>query len=185
MNGQPRRIQIDHRVTRSAVIPQIPGRYRYRLERDTGQPGNTILWIGMNPAQADEQQDDETCRKEFRLSMDWSYARYLKCNMVALWAPNTLRLPDDPREAVGPQNIEIILAAARESQSIVLACGNPRNAFYGDIYRQTIRRLWANGRELRCLRKTKAGWPFHPAYLNVIPFRAINPPELYDTVPDD
>jgi hypothetical protein len=128
-------------VAGEGAVVEIEGRrYRRRLERRWNEADDprTILWIGMNPSTADAQIDDNTCRREQKISMRYGFNKYLKGNILDLMETNSRLIPRDVAIARTPENLIEIHWLVAEADWIVLAHGNLPPAFQesiNDIYR--------------------------------------------------
>ena len=117
-----------------------------------------ILFIGLNPSTADEEQDDPTIRRCMSFSRDWGYGTLLMANLFAFRAtdPAKLRLQDDP---VGPENDYWIEREYERAQTRIAAWGTKGSYQNRDV---AIRKLLP---DLFCLGLTNGGYPKHPLYL--------------------
>ena len=138
-------------------------RHRYSLiHRINPLLGDSlILWIGLNPSTADEQQLDPTLTRIRGFSEREGYDGFLMTNIFGYRAtdPQDMRREQDP---VGPENDAALLAAAKRCDKIVAAWG--AHGLHLDravAVAQLLRRhpLW-------CLGTTKDGHPRHPLYVN-------------------
>ncbi|QRE00652.1 hypothetical protein [Pseudomonas phage Itty13] len=75
----------------SAIISEC-GRYRYRLERETGVAGPVVAFIGVNPSTADATEDDATIRKMVGFARRWGYSRVIVGNLFAYRATDVREL---------------------------------------------------------------------------------------------
>ena len=137
-------------------------KYRYRLWRHWGRTGVTLTWIMLNPSTADELVDDPTIKRCIGYSLNMGFSGCQILNIFAWRAtdPNQLLLQADP---VGPENDRYISEAAQAGGTIVCAWGN--------VHKQISDRAPAvlkilSGADLRCLKITAHGNPWHPLYLS-------------------
>lgn len=86
----------------SAVISAC-GTYRYRLSRDLGQIGPTVMFVMVNPSTADAEKDDPTIRKCIGFAKKLGGGELLVGNKFAYRATDVreLRKAKDP---IGPEN---------------------------------------------------------------------------------
>lgn len=108
-------------MTRSAVISDC-GLYRYRLDRDLGQPGLVAAILGVNPSKADAEIDDHTIRKDMGFGRRLGWSRIIKGNLFAYRATDvkTLRLAADP---IGPLNDDHLARIMIEAKIHIAAWG--------------------------------------------------------------
>lgn len=133
------------------------GRYRYTLWRTWG-PGETCMFVGLNPSTADATVDDPTIRRCIGFAQSWGYGGLMMTNLFAWRAtdPRDMLAAEDP---VGPGNDQI-LRCAHMSAAITVAAWGVHGAHQG---RDThVRAMF---RHLYYLRLTKGGHPGHPLYL--------------------
>lgn len=119
-----------------------------------------ILWIGLNPSTADEQQLDPTLTRIRAFSQREGFDGFWMANLFALRTPYPKEMMADP-DPVGPENDAALLAAAERCERIVAAWG-----VCGEFQARAdaVARLLA-GRELWCLGTTQEGYPRHPLYV--------------------
>jgi len=152
------------------------GRYRQTLERDwstDGTAARAVLFIGMNPSVADAETSDPTCHRELTFAKDWGYNVYLKANVLDWRATSPKDIPADLALARSPDNLPAVMDLARRADLIVLAFGKLHKR-YAPIVTETVTRLAATGKPLRCFGLNKDGSAKHPLYLRkdapLIPF---------------
>jgi len=150
----------------SAVISPC-GHYRYRLERDLGQPGPVVAIIGVNPSTADATNDDHTIRKDIGFGKRLGWSRIIKGNMFAFRSTNvkTLRLLDDP---VGMFNDDYLAQIMMEADIVIAAWGplaklpKPLHGRWKEVVAIANR----VGRHLHCWGTALDGHPRHPLMLS-------------------
>lgn len=106
----------------SAVISEC-GTFRYRLERDLGQVGRTIMFLMVNPSTADAALDDATIRKCKGFGLRLGAGKLLVGNLFAYRATdvNALRSARDP---IGPENDEHLRKMMYEAEDVIAAWGS-------------------------------------------------------------
>ena len=134
--------------------------YRYALWRWWDRTKPYALFIGLNPSTADENVDDPTIRRCIRFAKDWGYGGVYMVNLFALRAtkPNDMLVHDDP---VGAENDNWVEYLAINAGVIVCAWG--RDGGYMGRDKQVKKLL--DQYELKCLKLTKHGHPWHPLYV--------------------
>jgi hypothetical protein len=162
-------VPTEQQVARHARISD-DGKYRYHLGRywGSGMSGRQVAFVGLNPSTADAAQDDPTVRRCIRFARDWGFDQLLMVNLFAFRStdPSYLWTASDP---VGPENDQMLRAAAVESELVVGAWGAHELAI------PAARRLDRLFRELResglvqrgysVLGLTRSGAPRHPLYM--------------------
>ena len=140
--------------------------YRYALRRVWQPELPQVLFIGLNPSTADEQNDDNTVRRCLGYARSWGYGGLVVANLFAYCAihPAVLCTAKHP---VGPHNDQWLSELAAEASLIVAAWGN-----HG-LFRQRWKTVAAFLDESYCLGVTKRGQPLHPLYArkSLIPLR--------------
>lgn len=143
------------------------GRYRYDLTRvwDPTQP--LAVWVMLNPASADADNNDHTITKCIGFAKRWGAGGIRVVNLYAWRAtyPGDLQLVEDP---VGPDNdqalTEALTDAARNRLLVVAAWGGG----HADPARARAVADLADdcGVQLRAFGTTLAGAPRHPVRLS-------------------
>ncbi len=136
------------------------GTFRYTLTR-RWRPGQTMLWILLNPSTATATADDPTIRRVTGFSRREQAGGFELLNIFALRStdPQLLRSAPDP---IGPDNDETIRKALRRHDTAVCAWGA-----FNVGGRDALLAEWAAelSCSLLCLGETASGAPRHPLYL--------------------
>ena len=116
----------------------------------------------LNPSTADAFQLDPTNRRCVGFAQAWGYGAIVTTNIFAFRSTNPagLRTTND---AVGPENNEAILTAAKNADLVIAAWGT-----HGELQERgnaAREMLTEAGSALHMLRLTKAGHPGHPLYV--------------------
>jgi hypothetical protein len=119
-----------------------------------------IMWIGLNPSTADEQQLDPTLTRIRGFSEREGYDGFLLTNIFGFRAtdPKVMRNTPDP---VGPENDAALLEAAQRCDKVVAAWG--AHGVHQDRALAVAKLLGKH--KLWCLGTTKDGHPRHPLYV--------------------
>lgn len=153
-------------MERSAVFS--PDRnYRYELRRRWGV-GPAVLFVGVNPSKAGEQEDDPTVRRMVGFARRWGFQAITVANLYALVSTdpkNMLR----HRDPVGRLNDQALTALVQESatdRGRVVACWGLAAALRRDRIWDVLRLLTARN-DVYCLGRTtgKFAEPRHPLRL--------------------
>lgn len=134
------------------------GRYRYRLWRRWA-PGETVLWVMLNPSTAAVVIDDPTIRKCMGFAKLWGYGAIDVVNLYAWRATHPRDLPRDPCTKIGPDNHVHVEAAVSAAVRIVAAWGANAPQVRADEMRAAL------GDDVQCLGLTAGGQPRHPLML--------------------
>ena len=138
------------------------GKYRYNLTR-TWAAGKAVMFIGLNPSTANADEDDPTIRKCVNFADRWGYSSIVMTNLFAYRAtdPKEMKKADDP---VGPANDLFLEEESFGADLIVCAWG--ANGDYLQRDDSVVHLLKHQcGFDLKCLKLTKDGHPWHPLYV--------------------
>lgn len=149
----------------SAVFDSPARTYRYLLTRiwDTTVP--PVVFVMLNPSTADAFDDDATIRRlagPKGFARRWQRGGVIVVNLFALRSknPERLRRHHDP---VGPYNPQFVRQAVQETDLVVAAWGGGGVlANRGIDMACSLRKA---GVELKALRVTSTGQPWHPLYV--------------------
>lgn len=132
-------------------------KYRYALWRlwDFNKP--SIMFIGLNPSTANENDDDPTIRRVIRFAKDWGYGGIYMANLFAFVSayPKDLLSCDDPVAA----NDMHLMRFSELCKDVLFGWGN----FSEATDRAKIVAPWFP--DALCLGKNKNGTPKHPLYI--------------------
>ena len=143
-------------MNRTAQISPC-GFFRYSLGREWDPSKSKVLFIGLNPSTADEQQEDRTSLACIRYAQRWGYGRLEIGNLFAFRStnPSGLYLANDP---VGPDNDIWLEKLQSDADLVVCAWGN------GGSYMGRDKAVLGYLKNTHCLVKLKNGAPGHPLY---------------------
>ncbi len=133
--------------------------YRYSLYREWSKSKSMIMFIGLNPSTADENEDDPTIRRCVKFAKDWGHGGIYMLNLFALRTKDPKILLKHP-SPVGQKNDFILKEIATDCLTIVAAWGTKGNYLNRDKEVISIMPL------MHCLGITKDGHPKHPLYLS-------------------
>lgn len=142
------------------------GRYRPLLWRSwTGAAmSGHVLFIGLNPSTATDDEDDPTVRRERDFTSRWGYGDYRKCNVMDYRATSPGDLISSGIEPRSGDNLAVILRQAKDA-SIVVAAFGAIDRRLKHFAQETLDMLHENGIDCVCLGTTRKGYPRHPLYL--------------------
>ena len=135
-------------------------KYRYALRRTWDSNKQQVLFIMLNPSDADEEKDDRTIAKCIGFAKRWGYGGLTVGNLFALVSrePKTLFVHPDP---VGPDNDIHLQRLAREYSAVVVAWGNTAKRFHLFQERQSSVKHLLQGK-IQCIDVNDDGTPSHP-----------------------
>ena len=143
-------------MKRDAVISKC-GKYRYSLIREWNKSKQKVLFLMLNPSDADDKKDDPTIKRCINFAKDWGYGGLMVANLYAY-------ITDNPKELFtsknpeGFDNIRYIKKMINECKIVVCAWGNKQGL--PPLYLQKLSDLYFL--ELSDV----DGTPKHPLYLN-------------------
>jgi len=130
------------------------GQYRYALWREWDSTLPQVLFIGLNPATADAEKEDNTMRRCLYYAKSWGYGSMAVGNLFAFrttW-PTELKKAPDP---VGKYNDRWLGKLSVNANLVVAMWGND-GSFLGRAGK-VIRRF----PDLHCFKLTAQGQPHH------------------------
>jgi len=132
--------------------------YRYTLWRIWDETKPFCLFIGLNPSTADETNDDPTIRRCINFAQTWGYGALCMANLFAFRATNPKNMMNNIKP-IGKLNDEYLIMLSQLADVTIAAWGN--NGSYLSRDKEVIKII----SEMKCLRKTKKGFPGHPLYI--------------------
>ncbi|EGF20712.1 MULTISPECIES: DUF1643 domain-containing protein [Streptococcus] len=133
-------------------------KFRYILSRVWDEAKPTVLFIGLNPSTADENEDDPTIRKCINFAKSWGYGGILMANLFAYRATNP-RVLYSEQDPIGSDNDFYIKEYADKSEMIIACWGN-----HGSFNNRS-HEVYGLVDSLHCLDTNKSGEPKHPLYI--------------------
>lgn len=133
--------------------------YRYALRRIWDESLPKVMFVGLNPSDADESKDDPTVRRCIKFVKDWEkYGGLLIGNLFAFRSPNpqVMRNASDP---IGKDNNLWLNSLAKEASLVIAAWGD------GGAFRNRGNEVRTLIVDLHYLKLNKSGEPSHPLYL--------------------
>lgn len=120
------------------------------------------MFIGLNPSTADETADDPTIRRCIRFARDFGCGGLYMLNLFGYRATDP-KVMMRAKEPIGAGNNAALLKYAAKSKLIIAAWGT--HGHLGGRDDQVRRLMREHDYELRCLGRTKDGFPKHPLYV--------------------
>jgi len=133
-------------------------KYRYILSRTWDETKPTVLFIGLNPSTADENEDDPTIRRCINFAKSWGYGGLIMANLFAFRTTNPQGLYSE-KNPVGSENDYYIKKFANKSEKIIACWGN-----HGCLNNRS-QIVYELVDSLHCLDTNKSGEPKHPLYI--------------------
>jgi hypothetical protein len=148
------------RIARDADISSCE-KFRYWLSRIWAPEQPLLLFIGLNPSDADEKKDDPTVRRLITFTYDWGYGGFFVGNLF----PYRARKPADLLKAtdrLGYQNDWHLRQMAQRAEKVVFVWGHKGCLQNRDA---AIKVLFPHA---YCIVKSKPPneYPRHPLYLS-------------------
>lgn len=145
-------------------------RYRYRLWRVWGDPSRRVVFVGINPSDADEHDNDQTISKGIGFGQRWGFGALDMINPFALVSTDQRGLidVDDP---IGPENDQYVATVLARASRVVWAWGGGKTAAVTRLLQARLASpAWAElvrsaTCEHGCLGRTNDGQPRHPLML--------------------
>lgn len=151
----------DPRSKPGAIFSEPDRLYRYVLWRPIGR-GPTLVGIGCNPSDADEEKNDPTVSRMVTRAGMWGFGLFVMLNASA-WIstdPDGMKQAADP---VGPDNDWHLVREALMADMVLCMWGN--DGMHRGRHKEVIALLKNAGVDLYALHITKLGQPGHPLYL--------------------
>lgn len=128
--------------------------YRYALWRTWDKSKEKVLFIGLNPATADEIDGDHTIARCISYAKQWGYGGVMVGNLFAFRTPSPgeMKSAADP---IGKDNDDWLFRLKDEASLVVAIWGN--NGSHQNRHLR-VKKMFPN---LKCLRITEAGQPHH------------------------
>lgn len=133
-------------------------KYRYALWRTWDDELPEVLFIGLNPSNANEKKDDPTMIRVIGFARDWGYGGVVMMNLFGLVSskPKVLTQYDDP---VGPDNDLWLNYQVERKCDVIFAWGAFKHA---KKRAETVAKMFQHP---KCLGFNKDGSPKHPLFL--------------------
>jgi hypothetical protein len=136
--------------------------FRWRLDRDLGRDGPTVVLVGVNPSTAGAEKNDQTIRKDIGFGAVHGWGRIIKANKFAFRARDVRALATafDP---IGPEN-DAYLARAFDEADLIVPCWGPLAKLPKRLRRRYIevsRIAERSGKPILCFGTAKDGQPLH------------------------
>lgn len=147
------------------------GKYRYNLIHSWWKVGNKfvptapaigerrVMWIGLNPSTADQDQLDNTLRRIRHFTNELGVLSFVMTNLFAYRAtlPRDMLLQSDP---VGPDNNAVLIDEAAHAEMVIACWGTHGSHLARDIAVQKLIHA-----PLYCLGVNNDDSPRHPLYV--------------------
>jgi len=146
-------------VKKSAILSRCR-KYRYSLTRAWDESKPYVVFIGLNPSTADENEDDPTIRRCIAYAKSWGYGGVRMMNLFAFRAtdPKKMMAADDP---IGVMNCEYLKSAdAFDHRNLFVAAWGNHGSFMNRYI--FVKKVF---RKLHYLKMNNSGQPAHPLYL--------------------
>jgi hypothetical protein len=145
--------------------------YRYALWRKWDNRLPLIMFIGLNPSTANENDDDPTIRRVVDFAKRWAYGGVYMMNCFPLVSTKPARLKEfynsDEHSMQDIENMRWLLNISKRCNDIIFAWGNFKEA------KERGQALACYFKNARALQINKNGTPKHPLYVpgDIIPVK--------------
>lgn len=132
--------------------------YRYVLHREWDGKKPYVMFIGLNPSIADENENDQTLKRCIGFAKSWGYGGLCMTNLFAFVSTDrdVMKEADEP---IGLDNDMWLLKTAGQVEKVVAVWGEDGTHLGRS---SQVRELISN---LYYIKLTKTGEPSHPLYL--------------------
>ena len=157
-------------MIRGAVLSE-DRKYRYALWRIWEIEKPRVLFVCLNPSDADEFKDDPTLIRCINFAKSWGYGGVVTANLFAyrVTCPKELKKVKRP---VGSENDKWLRILSKKAEMIVGGWGN--HGLYMNRSEEIVQMI----PRIHCLFTNKSGQPSHPLYLpknsNPVPWNPHN-----------
>ena len=149
---------------KGAIISEC-GKYRYVLYRKVSRESEKSLYfICLNPSTADAKEDDQTVRRCMNFARDLGYGYLYVVNLFAWRSTEKAVLLKAPKEKIGPRCNHYIDKYVKSCDMTVAAWGAIDRGL-----EWRARDVSGRHDNLRALKITKNGHPWHPLLLRKDP----------------
>jgi hypothetical protein len=149
----------DH--VKSDAVFSACGRYRQILTRQWDAELPLIMFVGMNPSQADHTHDDPTVRKECGYAKRWGYGGMIKCNVMDYRCTNPKGLLVAHVTPCSDENLIRVVSQLHLVHEVVAAWGKlpPSLKPHAHAMCQLLKK---HDKKISCLGVNLDGSPRHP-----------------------
>jgi hypothetical protein len=141
-------------------------KYRYALWRIWDTNNSKVMFIGLNPSTANENDNDPTIRRVIGFAKDWGYGGVYMMNCFPFVSSNPKDLVDYDRTPFDSYQLNINDKKLREvggkCSEIIFAWGN-FEIVKTACRDNDLRKMFPHA---KCLGKNKSGSPKHPLYIS-------------------
>lgn len=99
-------------------------KYRYALWRIWDKNKQLVMFIGLNPSDADESFDDPTIRRVKRFAFDWGFGGFYMMNLF----PHITPYPEELEKLYNPVNDKWLQEIGLRCDKIIFAWGSFKEA---------------------------------------------------------
>jgi len=132
------------------------GKHRFSLSRTWDEEKGKVVFIGLNPSTANEENDDPTIRRVTRFAKDWGYGGIVMINLFTMITPYPKEL--DPNRFTDLADW-IIREESQKCNKVICAWGSFKIAKMRGLEVMT----WLG--ECYALQINRDGSPKHPLYV--------------------
>lgn len=134
-------------------------KYRYALWRIWDENKPLVMFIGLNPSKANEDENDPTIRSVERISRHNGYGGFYMMNCFPYVSTNPSKLKDGVTLETNTKNIEVLKEVGVMTKDVVFAWGNFKEV--DEYISGLLAYIFPNAKALHI---NKNGSPKHPLY---------------------
>lgn len=152
------------KVLSSYAIISEDGLYRYQLGRVMDWPGQTALWIGINPSTADAEVDDQSIRKLYGFAEKLNIREWMVGNLFAYRTTNVEDLRWSTIHPIGNLCDHYLREMIEKADLVVVGWGRIDKVPVDLRFRvdDVCRMIIAEGKMPMCWGTCQDGSPRHP-----------------------
>lgn len=118
------------------------------------------MWIGLNPSNANEKDNDPTIRRVIVFARDWGYGGIYMVNLIPLISSNPSLVDPAITDKVKEHNLAYIRFFASKCDRIIACWGNSKL-----VTKEMVDTTMNGLKNVHCLILNKDGSPRHPLYV--------------------
>jgi hypothetical protein len=144
--------------------------FRYVLRIPVSHNPGALLWVMLNPSDANEERDDPTSRAVISFTKTFGYGTAVLCNLYAYRTPKPAELLARfmrKQEIIGVENDSWIEAEARAAARTVVAWGSAVGTMFDDSRAKAVLTKLTF---VDCLGCTASGQPRHPLWVKGVTY---------------
>jgi len=131
--------------------------FRYSLHRIWDYEKPLVMFVGLNPSTANENDDDPTIRRVRRFASDWGFGGFYMVNCFPMVTPK----PEELQTVNFDINLMKVKSVSEKCSEVIFTWGN-----FKEVPEHSADEIMAGMfPNAKCLGKNANGSPKHPLYL--------------------